>query len=149
MNIKIDKMRYQPNNLSYYTAFLAIAFDAYYLLTVITNQEVNPTVTIAVKVLLNIAFILTIFLAMVKVRIYKKNWSYVLFVFAVITLARIFYMPMKLISNENLSMVFRIHLFVILAIIASLLFISAIVSYTKCSKLEAYQKTLNSEVKHG
>ena len=149
MNVKIDKMRFQENKISSTTAFLAIGFDAYYLLSVINNTEVTPTVIIALKILLNIAFILVVFLAMSKVKVYQKNWSYVLIVFGGLTLLRMLWMPAQLISNTDLSIVYRIHLFVILGIIASLLFISGFVSLKKCNQLSAYEKQLHSEVQHG
>lgn len=140
MSIKIDKMQYQPNGISYTLAFLSIAFNSYYLLTVINNRSIVPTVGIALKILFNIAFILIVFLGMVKVKAYEKKWSYVLFGFGVITLLRIFYIPLRAFAIPSISTLYTIHLIIILLIIAALLISSAVIAYIKCVALEKYLK---------
>lgn len=140
MSTKIDKMQYQPNSISYTLAFLSIAFNSYYLLTVINNNSIVPTVGIAVKILLNIAFILTVFLGMIKVKSYDKKWSYVLFTLGLITLFRIFYIPIRAFSLPNISTLYAIHLIVVLLVISALLISSAVIAYLKCSALEKYLK---------
>ena len=97
MNIKLDKMRYQPNVLSYYLGFLAIAFDVLYLFAALNTLV--PSLATAVKILLNIVLMLMTFLSIEKCKKYAKEYSIVLIVFGIISLLRLLYVPLTSLSK--------------------------------------------------
>jgi 4-amino-4-deoxy-L-arabinose transferase-like glycosyltransferase len=103
MNVKADKMRYQTNRLAHLLVLLGLAISILALFSIIIPTTVVPDFSIAVEILINIVLMLLTFLAAEKCKIYSLNWAIALFVIAGIHIARIFYVPTKLLIANMLS----------------------------------------------
>ena len=90
-------LRYRSNSLSYKYGMLAIVFSI--LSAFISLNSVKWDLTIIVKILGNIIILLFGFLSVEKVKAYNKKFSYVLMVFGVVCIARIFWCPLILIKD--------------------------------------------------
>lgn len=92
-----EMLRYRSNSLSYKYGMLAIVFSI--LSAFISLNSVKWDLTIIVKILGNIIILLFGFLSVEKVKAYNKKFSYVLMVFGVVCIARIFWCPLILIKD--------------------------------------------------
>ena len=92
-----EMLRYRSNSLSYKYGMLAIVFSI--LAAFISLNSVKWDLTIIVKILGNIIILLFGFLSVEKVKAYNKKFSYVLMVFGVVCIARIFWCPLILIKD--------------------------------------------------
>ena len=159
MNIKLDKMRYQPNVLSYDLGFLAIAFNVLYLFAALNTLV--PSLATAVKILLNIVLILMTFLAIEKCKKYSKEYSIILIAFGIISLLRLLYVPLQIYLSYDLvdetgslvSTVIKtivptkdlIRMVVYLVIMSVCFLTSGIFSYVRSMKLEKYVTSLEKK----
>lgn len=159
MNIKLDKMRYQPNVLSYYLGFLAIAFDVLYLFAALNTLV--PSLATAVKILLNIVLMLMTFLAIEKCKKYAKEYSIVLIVFGIISLLRLLYVPLQVylsydLVDETGSLVSNviktivpikdlIRMIVYLIVMSACFLTSGLFCYVRSIKLEKYVASLEKK----
>lgn len=92
--IKLDELRYNSNKFSQMMGYIAVVFVIANAL--ITLNTVAPSFTQAfVFILLTIFMLLIGFLACEKVKAYKKEYSYVLMVLALVNLALIFWLPLQ------------------------------------------------------
>ena len=92
-----EMLRYRSNSLSYKYGMLAIVFSI--LAAFISLNSVKWDLAIIVKILGNIIILLFGFLSVEKVKAYNKKFSYVLMVFGVVCIARIFWCPLILIKD--------------------------------------------------
>ena len=149
MNIKLDKMRYQPNVISYYFGLLAIVIDVLYLFEVL--NVLVPSLVMATKILLNIVLMLMTFLAVEKCKAYSKGYSIVLIVFGIICLLRLLYVPLQVLLSYDMidetgsltSTVIKsvvpkkdlIRMIVYLILMATSYFIAGLTGYIRSKKL--------------
>ena len=96
-NMQGEMLRYRANSLSYKYGMLAIVFSI--LAAFISLNSVKWDLAIIVKILGNIIILLFGFLSVEKVKAYNKKFSYVLMVFGVVCIARIFWCPLILIKD--------------------------------------------------
>lgn len=96
-NVKLEKMRYQKNSLSYILGFAGIIFSI--LAAVIGLNTLKPSPMFVIKILMNIGILLFGFLTCEKVKTYKLGYGYTMFGFAAICIARIFWFPLLMITN--------------------------------------------------
>lgn len=150
MNIKLDKMRYQNNNISYYFGLLALVFNVIYLFKVL--NMLTPSLTVAIKIILNIILILVTFLASEKTKAYSKPYSFVMVFFGILSLLRILYVPMQVSngvviqkSGEPYPLQTLITLYVYLITMAACFFISGIVGYLKHQQLNKYLVSISNQ----
>ena len=102
-NIKVDKMRYQANSLSFGLVMLSLLPSIISLFATITPPAVVSTVTTGIEILLSILLLLVTFLAGEKAKAYQKKWGITLIVIAVIHILRIFFEPLKLYGLGQLT----------------------------------------------
>lgn len=138
VNIKVDKMRYQLNKVSYFLILLALAIQVFSLFQIITPSTVKPSLQTAIEILVNIVLLLVTFLAAEKNKIYDKKWGIAVFYIAAIHLARIFYEPMSLFNKAEIS--FWHFMFIIMQIImiSFLLVFAGIITIKKHNALKAH-----------
>lgn len=129
MDIKIEKIKYQVNKVSFYFAFLAIACNITFLFIVL--NAVAADFYIGLKILLNIGLMLAIFLGMEKAKTYSKNWSIVLIFLGVLAIARVFMIPYINYTNGVIELSKFMQLAFFLLIEGVALIISGIVGYRK------------------
>lgn len=99
-NLKLDKMRYQNNTISYMLGMLGIGlsiFAAFILL-----NSATPRAMALPKILMNIVILLFGFMSCEKVKAYSKSYSFVMFGIAAINVARIFWIPIQLMYYYNI-----------------------------------------------
>lgn len=92
--IKKDRMRFKNNNLSSNLCLLGLVFNVLYFIVVYKVNDIflyKPL--IGVSVIYNLLFMLTIFLASIKVKNYNFAFSIVAIVVAVLQIVRIFIIP--------------------------------------------------------
>ena len=98
-NLKLEKMRYQNNSLSYMLGMLGIAASV--LAAFMGLNSYKPVVSTIFKILLNIGILLFGFLAIEKTKNYRKQFCIVLIVIGAICFARIFWVPIRLMMYTN------------------------------------------------
>ena len=94
---QLEMMRYRENHLSYNIGIIGIF--ASLLACFISLNSTNPiTAVVVIKVLLNIIILLGGFLCIEKAKAYSKQGSIGLMVFGGICFARIFWIPLQLLT---------------------------------------------------
>ncbi len=92
--MKVERMRYQENKLSYNLALIAFLLNLYYLVTTMNNLAINYHIGIEIGI--NLIIFMMMFLGMEKVKKHDLTWSYGFIVLGCVYFARIFYMPQML-----------------------------------------------------
>ena len=154
--IQRDRMRFIKNSLSSNLAYLGILFDVFYFVN-LYQADVGTyyyNYLIGISIVYNLVFLLAVFLSSEGVKNYKKPYSYLLAVIAVVQVVRIFIIPMgahsaTTIINGQSAMVMQDGQFywqvACLAISAVCLAASAVVDFIRCNELEAHLKTLDTQ----
>ena len=88
-----ERMQYQPDKLSYLLCTLSIIFNMIYFVSIYTNRDVTPDVTIGADVLINIIFMMIIFLAGEKLKGYEKKWNIYVILVGIVQISRILFVP--------------------------------------------------------
>lgn len=96
-NVRNEKLRYQKNSLAYMLGLLGICFSILNAFLALNTYYLG--VLTIVKILMNIVIFLFGFLSCEKVKAYNKNYAYVFFGFAGISVLRIFWVPLLTIVN--------------------------------------------------
>lgn len=97
-NIKADRMRYQPNRLSYWLCLLAILFDVCSFINIYGNRVMISDFRIGLDVIINILFMLITFMYAENAKTYKKESSYFVLALGIIQILRIFFVPLHYFS---------------------------------------------------
>ncbi|MCL2592200.1 MAG: hypothetical protein FWD82_02425 [Defluviitaleaceae bacterium] len=149
MNPNPEKLRYRNDKRSASFINLAILLNAVFFITVYSNSSVSPDRFMGIDIIINILFMLVAFYAGEMIKVYNKKWSCITVGIAVIQILRIFWLPARYNSLEEL--VGNSYLIAISALAVSGLFllISAIRSYRLSSVLEKYLKENPSLSKGG
>lgn len=97
---QLEKMRYNNNALSHKLGYGAIICSV--IAAFIALNSLGPSNILTVfKVLMNILVLLIGFLATEKVKVYKKEYSYVMFTLGGVCVARLFWVPLQLFIYWN------------------------------------------------
>lgn len=163
--INTDIYRYKRNKLAANLALLGLFINClYFMLFYGINFDSYATMLIGGSVLVNLIVLLVTFLASEGVKVYNKNYSYVLLVLAVVQIVRIFIYPLDIASGGsvlNIATSFssmRIRYFgitytgntggvsailiVYLVLSAACLLASAVIGYIRAVQLEKFNKDL-------
>lgn len=165
-----DILRYKKNKLASALALLGLAFNClYFLLLYSMPRSEFTTISIGFSIILTLVMLLTIFLSSEGVKGYNKKFSIVLLVCAAFQILRIFYYPLKGITNNWLvaanvgdagmnyigyfgwypsftdpkSTVFFVLMLVYLIASAACLIGSAVWGFIVATRLERFQKNLD------
>lgn len=130
-NIKVDKMRYQVNSLSFGLVILSLFPSVISLFAIITPSTVGSTFTTGVEILLSILLLLVTFLAGEKAKAYQKKWGIALIVIAAIHILRIFFEPLKLYKLAQLTQAQFIWIIVEIILASTLLVIAGMITIKK------------------
>lgn len=98
-NVRQEKLRYQKNTLAYGLGFGGILFSI--IAAFIELNTMKPNYLTLIYILLNIVVLLFGFLSCENLKNYQKKYSYVMFGFAVVQVARIFWYPLQFIRQWN------------------------------------------------
>ena len=94
MNRSAERMQYQSDKLSYWLCILSIICNAVYFVGLYTNRAIAPDVTIGADILLNIVFMMIVFLSSEKLKGYEKKWNGYIIIVGAVQVLRIFWVPM-------------------------------------------------------
>ena len=94
---ELEMMRYRENHLSYNIGIIGI-FASLAACFVCLNSTNPVTAVVVAKVMMNIIILLGGFLCIEKAKAYSKNASIALIVFGGVCVARIFWIPLQLIT---------------------------------------------------
>ncbi len=154
--IRQDRMRFVTNKLSSGLAILAILLNVFYFVSIYrSNANFYYSIDIGISVLLNLLFMLAVFLCSEGVKNYNKSYSIALIVIGVIELARIFFLPLSAhnatvtdaagVTSKIMSDAQFARVTIYLACAAALLLASGIIGVIRSVKLAAYKKTLDEK----
>lgn len=103
MNRNAERMRYQTDKLSYWLCIFSIICNAVYFVGLYTNRGVAPDVTVGADILINIIFMMVVFLGSEKLKAYQKNWGAYMMATGAVQILRIFWLPMHFHQLEMLT----------------------------------------------
>ena len=94
-------MKYQSDKLSYSLCVFGIIFNVIYFVSIYTNRSIAPDAVIGADVLINIIFMMVVFLASEKLKLYEKKWNIYALLLGIVQILRVFWLPMH---YKNLDM---------------------------------------------
>ena len=144
--LKRDRMRFVTNKLSSTLAILAILLNVFYFVSLYkTNHTFFYKFEIGISVLINLVFMLAVFLCSEGVKNYNKNYSIALIVIGVIEIVRIFFMPMSALKAEAMGASQFTRIVVYLASAAAFLIASGTIGLIRSLTLANYKKSLEEQ----
>lgn len=158
-----DILRYKTNKLPASLALLGIVFSClYFCLLYGFKTPFFSMWKIGISVMLTLILLLVTFLSSEGIKAYKKNYSIVLLVLAVLQIIRMFGLPLEALKYDNglgvgdvraleiryfgfdlSSSVCYMILIIWLAASAACLIAAAVIGYINCVKLEKFQKKIS------
>jgi len=133
-------LRYQKNNLSFWLCMLAIAADVFHFVLLYESRVIAPDINMGVDIIINIFFLLVVFLASEKSKAHILSWSYTLFALSAIQILRIFYLPLMYYVSGKLSVngfAFSITLLIISSVSLG---VAALINLLRSKSLKNYLK---------
>lgn len=144
--LKRDRMRFVNNKLSSSLALLAILFNViYFVILYKTNNTYFYTYDMGASVLINLIFMLAVFLCSEGVKSYNKGYSIALIVIGVIELVRIFILPMSAHKAEAMTTSTFTWMVVFLAGAGALLIASGVIGVIRSITLANYKKSMEEK----
>ncbi|MDE7076377.1 MAG: hypothetical protein K2O62_03550 [Clostridia bacterium] len=161
--ISSDIMRYKTNKLPASLALLGIVFNClYFCLLYGFKESFFSQWKIGFSVILTLVFLLVTFLCSEGIKSYKKNYSIVLLILAVVQVIRMFGLPLEALRHDvGLASTdvpaLKINYFFVdlpsgvsytillvwLAASAACLVAAAVIGYINCARLESFQKKVS------
>ena len=93
--IKTDIMRYKNNGTSFWLSILAIIADVVMFVIIYKKKECVPDFQMGFDLLINVIYMLAVFLIAEKTKAYSKKASIAAFVIAAIQIVRIIWIPLS------------------------------------------------------
>ena len=136
MSVKIDRMRFQPNNFSYNLGLLAFLIYIVYIGS--TLDYIPKKLTLGMEVMIDLGFFMVLVLGMEKVKNYSVQWSVYLILLGISCLLRYFWHPMvlKSLNFDDVALVSGVSILVS----GILIIIGGVVGYIRSSILMKYLK---------
>lgn len=95
-------LRYRNNKFSFNACILAIVFQCIAFIFVYKSLFINAAFYTGVDIIINILFLLFVFLASEKVKTYSVKWGYIIIFIGLINLIRIYTYIFSPFSGENI-----------------------------------------------
>ena len=102
MSRNAERMQYQHDKLSYLLCMLSIVFSMVHFVSIYTNNAIVPDVTIGADILINIIFLMIVFLSSEKLKSYTKKWGIYVILLGVVQMLRILWVPAHFYQLEML-----------------------------------------------
>lgn len=138
-NVKLDKMCYKRDKLSYSLVLLGLALNVFYFFTLYkSNSTFFFKYNVGISILYNLIFMLFVFLSAEEIKNYHRNFSIFLMIVGIAQIIRAFLYPLNALKEE--AIVQKTFVFILIyCILSGLLLISGgIISFIKSSKLKKY-----------
>ena len=154
--IKKDRLRFTTNKLSSSLALIAILLNVFYFVSIYKSDPDGSTffynIYIGLSVLINLMFMLAVFLCSEGVKNYNKKFAIALIVIGVIEVARIFFLPLSAHSTFIGETDQRImgdwqftRVIIYLALASAALIASGVIGVIRTNTLENYKKSLEEQ----
>ncbi len=88
-----NRMKYQTDKLSATLCILSIIANVVYFVSIYTNRSIAPDWVTGADVLMNIIFMMLVFLSSEKLKLYTKKWNIYVALLGVVQVVRIFWLP--------------------------------------------------------
>lgn len=150
--VQNDIMRYKKNKFAANLAILGIAFGCLYFLILyaqVKNNNFYYTWEIAFDVIYNLFFLLFVFLFSEQVKNYNKKMFPLQLIVGVLQIARIFWLPLKGITNYNgdvtvITPATFVLLTVFLAASGACVIASAVIGFIRAKSVEDFTKKVQA-----
>ncbi len=150
--VQNDIMRYKKNKLGSSLALLGIAFGCFYFLILyaqVKNNNFYYTWEIAFDVIYNLFFLLFVFLFSEQVKNYNKKMFPLQLLVGLLQIARIFWLPLKGITNYNgdVTVVTPVTFALLTAFLAAsgaCVIASAIIGFIRARSVEDFTKKVQA-----
>ena len=144
--IKRDRMRFVLNKLSSSLALLAIVLNVFYFVSLYkVDGPFFYKYEIGASVLLNLVFMLAVFLCSEGVKNYNRSHAIALIVIGALELARIFLYPLSAHSAEAMETGRFTRIVIYLACAGALLIASGVIGVIRSIRLANYKKSLEEQ----
>ncbi len=87
------RMQYQKDTLSSFLCILSIVCNVYYFICAFSGDGVKPDAILGLDVLINIIFMMLVFLASEKLKVYSEHWGIIVIAMGMFEIARILILP--------------------------------------------------------
>lgn len=150
LGIKIDKMRFQTNSLSYKLAMLCLIANTIYISYAF--NELRFDLTTGAYTLFNILYSLAIFLVGEYLKKYDQKWIKYIFILSFINIARFFFLALDIANRSMYDQASKIAswkvgiLYVLLAFQASMLFLAGYYCNYKVRQIKSLNITEGGNV---
>ncbi len=158
--LKRDRMRFTLNGLSSGLALLAIVFNVFYFVSIYkSNFNFYYNFDMGISVLLNLVFMLTVFLSSEGVKNYKQGYAIALIVVGALEIVRIFGLPL---SAHNTAITLKVdgvdtsvlvmqdgqfaRVIIYLVCTATLLITAGVIGIIRSRQLEEHKRSLQAKV---
>lgn len=151
--ISTDRMRYTKNTKSAVLCYLAVLLDVIYFVS-IYRSDVSQwyyQILTGSSIIYNLVFMLVVFLCSEGVKNYRKTFSYVLLVVAVLQVARIFLLPLKaaqavvVVNSQNVPVMGTSQMILVTACLclsALCMIAAALINLKKCGMLKKHAREM-------
>lgn len=103
MSRNAERMQYQVDKRSYWLCMLSIIFNMVYFVSLYTNKAVAPDLTLGADVIINIVFMLIVFLSSEKLKAYQMKWNIYVLLIGAVQILRVFFVPQHYKEIEMLT----------------------------------------------
>jgi hypothetical protein len=88
-----NRMQYQTDKLSSTLCILSIIANIVFFVGIYTNRSVDPDWVTGADVLINIVFMMIVFLSSEKMKLYTKKWNFYVMGLGAVQVLRVFWLP--------------------------------------------------------
>lgn len=150
-NKRVEMMRYRKNKIGFWMCIIAIVLQCFSFMFVYHCLQLSPKSNTGIDILVNIVFLLFVFLASEKLKSYSVEWGYITIAIGLVNAVRIFTYLFSPYSGEDLVHVIPAHFFwisfVCYILVAVVLTIGGVITILRGKELRAYLSTLSDEEK--
>jgi len=147
MAIKHERLRYQKNKMSYLLALGGLVFNCLYMVKLLADPDIVPDIHVGIDVIINIVFLLFVFLGAEKLKVYSKVWCFIVAGIGLINFLRILYLPKRLLTLATPQILLGDFNLMALYLLISggLLIAAAVVGFLKCNRLAQIVKAADAQ----
>ena len=138
-NVKLDKMCYKRDKLSYSLVLLGLAFNVFYFFTLYkSNSTYFFKYNVGISILYNLLFMLFVFLSAEEIKNYHRNFSIFLMVVGIAQIVRAFLYPLNALKEEAIEQKTFVLILIYCILSGALLISGGVISFIKSTRLKEY-----------
>lgn len=145
-NIRIEKMKYRNDSISYGLCLLGILANVvYFCIFYKNNSGFFYDYMMGLSVIYNLLFMLGAFMSAEYIKHYHYGFSIVLLVLGLLQIVRMFVYPLNALNDGAITSSVYTNIVIWLAISASLSILSAVISFIKSITIKLYTDKQNKQ----